>query len=139
MMFRPWMFAGCVVLTFAASLSAECCKHCGCDDGCRKVCHLKCDVKKETKIEYSVECEDFCVPCKSEKVGYECKCHTKHCLLGCKEVCCEKPVYEPTGAQIHTKKKLIKHEVTKEVPTYKWVVETLCDDCACRCNVTGKR
>lgn len=134
MRFRVSLIAFSMALALAARAMADCCEHCGCDCGCRKVCHLKCDVKKVTKVEYSCECEDFCVPCRSEKVGYKCECHCKECLLGCREHCCEKPVYKPTGAILHTKKKLVKHEVTKEVPTYKWVVETVCDDCAHRCH-----
>jgi hypothetical protein len=130
---RESLIALSLSLAFVSNVLADCCDHCGCDCGCRKVCHLKCDVKKVTKIEYSCECEDFCVPGKSQKCGTKCECHCKQCLLGCREHCCEKPVYKPTCAEVHTKKKLIKHEVTKEVPTYKWVVETVCDDCACRC------
>lgn len=133
MLMRIALAAVTLSLTLTASALADCCEHCGCDCGCRKICHLKCDVKKVTKVEYSCECEDFCVPCRSEKVGTKCECHCKQCLLGCREHCCEKPVYKPTGAVVHTKKKLIKHEVTKEVPTYKWVVETVCDHCAHRC------
>jgi hypothetical protein len=50
-----------------------------------------------------------------------------------KEHCREVPVYRPTGAVVHTRKKLVKHDVTKEVPVYKWTVETICDSCAQKC------
>jgi len=33
------------------------------------------------------------------------------------------------SAEIRTRRKLIKTEVTKRVPTYKWVVEYVCDSC----------
>jgi hypothetical protein len=115
------IFAG-----MASHLFAECCQHCGRDGCCRKVCHLKCDVKQVTKTEYSCECEDFCVPCRSQKVGYDCggECHGWSC---------PKPLYEPTSAVVHTRKKLVKHEVTEEVPTYQWTVETICPQCETRC------
>ena len=128
MLVRESLIALSLAVVFVSHAFAEC-DHCGCSCGCRKVCHLKCDVKKVTKVEYSCECEDFCVPGKSEKVGYKCDCDCGHCLFGC----CEKPIYKPTCAEVHTKKKLVKHEVTKEEPTYKWVVETVCDECAHRC------
>jgi hypothetical protein len=135
------LFALSLVAGLASQLQAECCDHCGCDCGCRKVCHLKLDKKKVTKVEYSCECEDFCVPCKSECVGHKCECECKPGLCGCmKEKCCSKPVYRPTGATVYTKKKLVKKEVSKEVPVYKWTVETICDGCAhrCRCCENGK-
>jgi hypothetical protein len=133
MFLRESLLALSLSIAFITPALADCCDHCGCNCGCRKVCHLKCDVKKVTKVEYSCECEDFCVPGKSEKIGSGCECHSKQCLLSCREHCCEKPVYKPTCAAVHTKKKLIKHEVTKKVPSYKWVVETVCDHCAHRC------
>jgi hypothetical protein len=36
----------------------------------------------------------------------------------------------PGSAKVHTKKKLMKKTVTKKVPSHKWVVEDLCDNCA---------
>lgn len=104
-----------LLTSWTALSSAECCSDCGCNCGCRKVCRLKCEMKEVTKVEYSCECEDFCVPGKSKKVGCD---------------CCGEPVFKPTCAVVHTKKKLVKHEVTTEVPTYKWVVESVCQQCA---------
>jgi hypothetical protein len=75
-------------------------------------------MKKVTKVEYSCECEDFCVPGRGEKI--------------CQD-CCREPAYKPASAEVRTKKKLIKHEVITEEPTYKWVVERVCDECAQRC------
>jgi hypothetical protein len=130
-----WLLVFAIVLGFGTSAWAGCCAHCGRECECRSVCHLKCEKKKVTKVEFSCECEDFCVPCKSEKCGTQCECKSVEGLCGgCKEICCEKPVYRPTSAVIHTRKKLVKHEVTKEEPSYKWVVEKVCDGCSHGCH-----
>lgn len=103
------------------------CHHCRCHTNCKKICRLECGKKKETKIEYECETEDFCVPGPSHKRGYtyECGPHGhKH----------RKPIWQPTCAKVHTRKKLIKKEVTKEVPDFKWVVEEYC----CICGVLVK-
>lgn len=103
------------------------CHHCGRHTNCKKVCRLVCGKKKETKTEYSCEPEDFCVPGPSLKHGftYECDEHGhKH----------RKPIWQPTCAKVHTRKKLVKKEVTKEVPDYQWVVEEYC----CICGVMVK-
>ena len=34
-------------------------------------------------------------------------------------------------AEVRTRKILIKNEVKKKVPSYKWVVETVCSECGC--------
>jgi hypothetical protein len=38
-------------------------------------------------------------------------------------------VYQPTCAQVRTKRVLVKKEIEKEVPAYKWVVEEVCCQC----------
>jgi hypothetical protein len=98
------------------------CDHCGCQSGCRKVCRLVCETKKVPKVTYSCECEDFCVPGPSN-----------HCVV-CDECGNKKHVYTPTCAEVRTRTKLVKHETMEEVPTHKWVVETVCDRCAGQCN-----
>jgi hypothetical protein len=104
------------------------CHQCGCHQNCRKVCKLVCEKKKETTIEYSSECEEFCIPGPSHKCGVcyerdECGGHPHR-----------KVIWQPTCAKVHTRKKLVKKEVTKEVPDYKWVVEEYC----CICGVLVK-
>lgn len=99
------------------------CDQCGCQQNCRKVCKLVCEKKKETTTEYTSECEDFCIPGPSHKCGVryehdECGGHPHR-----------KIIWQPTCAKVHTRKKLVKKEVTKEVPDYKWVVEEYC--CIC--------
>jgi hypothetical protein len=117
------LFAAATVLVFVSSAQAgHFCHHCGCDRNCKKVCRLECGTKKETKTEYAAECEDFCVPGHSKKCGVkiECDCDGHHH---------RKVIWQPTCAKVHTRKKLVKKEVTKEVPDYKWVVEEYC--CVC--------
>lgn len=98
------------------------CNRCGCQQHCKKVCRLVCGTKKEVKTEYSCECEDFCVPGRSEKCGVKCECNR----LGIK--CCHANL-KPVCAQVRTKRVLVKKEVEKEVPDYKWVVEEVCCGC----------
>lgn len=120
----------CILLAATAILLASApraeagrffCQHCGCRQNCKKVCHLKCEKKKETTVEYTCECEDFCVPGPSKKCGVkkEHACDGHHRTI----------LWQPTCARVHTRKKLVKKEVTKEVPDYKWVVEEYC--CVC--------
>jgi hypothetical protein len=99
----------------------DCCDRCGCADQCRKVCRCVDDVKKVPKVTYSCQCEDFCVPGRSE-----------HCVV-CDDCGHKQHIYTPTCAQVRTRTKLVKHETVQEVPSHKWVVESLCNACACRC------
>jgi hypothetical protein len=98
------------------------CNHCGCQQHCKKVCRLICGTKTEVKPVYCCECEDFCVPGPSVRCGVKCECNR----LGIK--CCH-ATYKPTCAEVRTKKVLVKKEVEKEVPAYKWVVEEVCCQC----------
>ncbi|HJT33709.1 MAG TPA: hypothetical protein VJ783_16810 [Pirellulales bacterium] len=129
MRFIPAVFLMATVLTLAQDAWAGhlFCHRCGCHTKCKKICRLVCDTKKVTKTEYSCECEDFCVPGPSHKRGYTCECDEhghQH----------RKPIWQPTCAKVHTRKKLVKKEVTQEVPDYKWVVEEYC----CICGVFVK-
>src|SRR5262245_5063790 len=104
-----------VWLVLAAPLLAgdDCCAGCGCAAECCKVCRAVPSTKKVTKVTYECECEDFCVPGKSDHcVNYDECGHKKH-------------IYTPTCAKVRTRTKLIKKETTTEVPTTKWVVENL--------------
>jgi hypothetical protein len=126
----PYLIAALVVaLSTACTFAQECCCSCGCVTCVRKVCHVKCETKKVPKTTFTCECEDFCVPGPSKKCGYDCEvdCH------GC-EKC--KPHWIPQCAKVHTRHKLKKVVTDKEEKTYKWVVETFCEKCACRCVTT---
>lgn len=114
------------------------CAHCGHGGECCKVCRLVCEDKKVEVICWGVKCEEFCVPC-----------HGKRCDEHCEMVCDEcdsdpetpysKPKrfiwydWLPTKATMHTRHKLMKKTITKNVPTYKWVVEDLCPHCSANC------
>ncbi|WP_425618311.1 hypothetical protein NA78x_002015 [Anatilimnocola sp. NA78] len=128
----PYLFAGAIVaLSTALTIAQECCVECGCNTCIRKVCHVKCEIKKVPKTVYSCECEDFCVPGPSKKCGYEC---TPGCN-GC-EKC--KVNWVPQCADVYTRTKLKKTTVDKEEKTYKWVVETFCEQCATHCVTSEK-
>ena len=126
--------------TLVASDDCGCsCADCGRQAPCRKVCRLVCEEKKVEVVCWGCQCEEFCLP------GPGCP-GCKHC----EEVCgdCEaggdpqKPQAKskrfvwtewfPSHAEVHVKKKLMKKVVTKKVPTYKWVVEDLCAQCAAK-------
>ena len=113
-------------LLWTSVAAADCCQHCGCQCECQKVCRLICETKKVTKPEYSCECEDFCVPGASD-----------HCVTY-DECGCKKHVFTPNCATVRTRTKLVKKEVTKEVPSYRWVVEKVCPACACKTSETGE-
>ncbi|MGD9722495.1 MAG: hypothetical protein AB7O59_13400 [Pirellulales bacterium] len=124
----------CLLLTAVALLfspvlavAGNCCAHCGCHDNCCKVCRVVCETKKVTKPVYDCECEDFCIPGKSE------------CCWTCDECGHRKREYTPTCGKVHTRVKLVKRNETKEVKSYKWVVEDLCTNCATRCAATSAK
>jgi len=111
----------------AAAKAGDCCDQCdrcGCQCACQKVCRLVPTTKKVPKVTYTCECEDFCVPGPSD-----------HCVT-CDECGKKKHVYTPTCAKVRTRTKLVKHETMEEVPTHKWVVETVCNGCAGKCSET---
>lgn len=122
---RHCLLLAAMLLPLACVTRAEAgrvfCRHCGCWQNCKKVCHVKCETKKETKTEYVCECEDFCVPGPSKKCGVKIE---RDCLGRHRTI-----IWQPRCARVHTKKKLVKKEVTKEVPDYKWEVEEYC--CVC--------
>jgi hypothetical protein len=133
-------------LVFAASLlvcllgssnvfAFECpCARCGHAADCQKVCRLVTETKKVEVICWGYKDEDFCVPCPSD----ECE---QHCETAC--VDCEKDSkvesqpkafdwtrWLPTSAESYTRRKLMKRVTTKEVPSFKWVYEDICEKCA---------
>jgi hypothetical protein len=99
----------------------ECCDGCKCQAPCCKVCRCVPTTKKVTKPVYHCECEDFCVPGPSTRCKVCDDCGQHH------------TVYTPNCAEVRTRKKLVKEIKTEEVKTYKWVVETLCPNCAEKC------
>ena len=51
----------------------------------------------------------------------------------CDECGHKKYTYTPTCAQVRTRKKVVKHETMEEKPSYRWVVENVCDACTDKC------
>ncbi len=108
-----------VACRYAAPAAAdECCASCQCQATCCKVCRCVPTTKKVTKTVYHCECEDFCVPGPSTRCKVCDDCGKHH------------TVYTPNCAEVRTRKKLVKETKTEEVKTYKWVVESLCPNCA---------
>lgn len=131
------------ILAIAASASAgDCCQtcacnQCGCQAQCRKSCRLVCEMKDVKRVCYSCKCEDFCVPgpscrcgevCECDPCSSACGCKCLGCLFGDGKVC--RTIWKPScEARMFTRNKLYKYEISKKVPTYKWVVEYHCDAC----------
>ncbi len=113
---------GLVALASDVQAGPRRCGHCGCPKKCKKVCRLVCGTKTETKTVYSCECKDFCVPGPSHKCGV--KCEYDECGHKCRHT-----IWKPTCAHVRTRAKLVKKEVSKEVPDYTWEVEEVCCGC----------
>lgn len=132
------LFAFASQPAFAAK--GGCCK-CGCAEATR-VCRRVCEEKKVTVTLWGVEEQDFCIPgpskpgCENcEMVGDPKENEKTPCYAPKKFVWTE---WMPSGCPtLFTKKKLMKKTVTKTVPTYKWVVEDLCQACEEKANAEG--
>ncbi len=105
------------------------CARCGSTCVTCKVCRPVEETKKVSKTEYECECEDFCVPGRSDFCGYDKSCDD------CGKVKCTK-IWQPTCACVRSRKVLKKKTVEEEVKQTKWVVEELCDACANDCRPT---
>jgi len=120
---------GAPIVLFAALLAVtswagghRCC-HCGRESGCQKVCRLVCETKEVTKVTYDCKCEDICVPGPSTR--------TPACSCGSCDECGRKAyIWTPHCAQVKTRKVPVKREEKVLKPTYKWVVEYVCGQCA---------
>ena len=119
----------------AASGGEGCCDHCGCNSmPCGKVCRLVQEDRKITTTCWGISCEGFCVSSPSTP-------ESKHCETAGKSVPGNNDVASHPkklvwtswcpgcGPDLFTKRKLMKRTVTKTVPSFKWVVEDLCQDC----------
>jgi hypothetical protein len=98
------------------------------------VCRLVPDTKKLKVNCYAAECKPFCVPCPSHK-----GCRNVDCVDCSKEgvSCSQKKVawYDwcAGDATMRSAKHLMKKPAEKKVPSFKWVVENLCDNCQAEC------
>jgi hypothetical protein len=111
------------------------CAHCGCNPNrCRKVCRLVREDRKITTTCWGVKCEDVCIPNPSTP---ECKHCETVCGCGPNDTGVDSQPKRlvwtswlpGSGAEIITKRKLMKKTVTKTVPSFKWVVEDACPQC----------
>ena len=108
-----------------------CCTDCGC-----KTCRLVCETKTIKVIRWGCECDDVCLPPKSCEGCTHCD---GECCPSCDSCGCNKKPdthivwKEWTPGEcgdVRSRKKLVKYEVTKVIPSFKWVVEK-CESCGC--------
>jgi len=126
----------------------DCCGGCGTKARCaKKVCQVVCDVKKVKKVVWTVECEEFCAPlpnCDRCRNGCGCGAGGQACCeTACSscESCCGKSCCDPCASlrnrnyvppkcgKVRCRKKLVKKEITCEIPVYKCVVVYACPSC----------
>jgi hypothetical protein len=152
----PVLFALLIVPAFA--LADECCDckcdHCGCEAQCHKVTRVICEMKDVKVTCYCCREEEIAIPGHSKKCGEVCEpnpcctsprpvecegcacndCEHKHSWLDClcgADKCDKRICWEPKcSGKTRMVNHLIKYEVTKKVPTYKYVVENCCDQCS---------
>ena len=79
------------------------------------------DTKEVKKVCWDVKCEDVCVPGPSCCCGEVCK--QDECG------CWSYKIWKPNCGYVKTRKVLVKKEVTRKVPSTKWVVEDVCQHC----------
>lgn len=123
------------------------CTQCGCKDGgCETVCRL---VKSEKVIEvtcWACKCEEICIPGRSYRECKNCETVCSDCgqSAGEKHVSAAmqaKPKnvvwysWIPGCAKSKSRKKLYRKVEKITVPSYKWVVEHLCDKCESKVEV----
>lgn len=110
-----------------AGLFVHRCSNCGCQQ-LEKVCKVVPDVKKVTETKFVVECEEICLPgksnCEERIVDDNCAPGQQRCEM----------VRVPTCDRIVVKKKLKKVTTTIDKPGWKCVVETVCSQCGCQCS-----
>jgi hypothetical protein len=106
-----------------ASGAARVCAKCGCNAPTRKVCRVVEGVEKKSKVSYSTECQDFCIPGKSEFCGYKTECGP----CGTKKL---KKVWKPTCGEAASKRMLVKTTKSEEEKTHKYEVVEVCNACS---------
>lgn len=118
------------------------CLHCRGAGPCQKTARLVCEEQEVEITCWGCQCEDFALPGPSRP-------GCKHCDTVCQD-CAQQPSadgkrpgvfhlpqpfvwrdwFPNPQARVFTKKKLMKKVVKQKIPSYKWVVEDLCADCA---------
>lgn len=114
-MYLPRLLLPILALSPISITAGEACPRCGV---ClKKVCRPVCETKEVKEVEWGVACEEFCVPGPSRRVA---------CADDCGRPATQ---WVPACGQVRTRKKLVKKEVAKQVPSVRWVVETVACDC----------
>ncbi|MDX1962557.1 MAG: hypothetical protein SFX18_05345 [Pirellulales bacterium] len=127
-----------LLLAFCATnrLALAACPHCGGNVPCHSVCRLVCEEKKVEVVCWGCQVEEFCLPGPSHP-GCQ---HAETVCDFCDEAAEKNPTHSkpklfvwtdwiPGCATVHTRKKLMKRTITRTVPSYKWVLEDICDQC----------
>ncbi len=127
--------SGISLLSWLHPKKHACC-NCGCEHGCRKVCKLVEDEREVTTTCWGIATEEFCVPSAGHVGCKHCEEVCGDCVANDKENVSAKPKklvwydWLPSKcAELKTRKKLVKQEVTKKVVGYKWKVVDLCESC----------
>lgn len=121
------------------------CARCGACCCCQKVWCPVCEVKQADVPCWGCKCEDFCVPGPNCEGCRHCKTFCDSCDDNCDPT---KPHSEPKRfiwtdwfpcfAQTYTRTKLMKKIEHVKVPSYKWVEEDLCPQCAAEAKTGAK-
>jgi len=153
--FLPWLIVTTMFLTpwtpNPTVLAGEGCDRCGCHSNCRWVCKLVREEKKITYTCWGIAEDKFCVGspsmvqsrerdtvcevCSTDaeqetKDGKDAKDGNKNQSVSTgPSIWAWKTWCPGDSAQIFTKKKLMKKTETKTIPSFKWVVEDLCEEC----------
>ncbi len=106
------------VLSGAAAW-ADSCDRCGDQAACHRICRVVCEYKKVKVTRWECKVEQICLPRRGKHCG-----HHGHC--SCQPV-------PPQPGRVRCRKRLIRVEETKLVPSYRLVVEYLCSQCAASC------
>lgn len=135
-----WSIASASVLlamSMGSIAYADTCARCGVHAACQTFCRLVCEEKKIEVNCWSYKQEDFCIPGPSKPGCQHCEPACVSGPDGTETGCLTPPGKKftwtdwiPGWAEVHTRRKLMKQTVTKKIPTTKWVVETLCGECA---------
>lgn len=128
---RLFLLLGLFAILAATTIAGFClageeggsqCDRCGCRCACQRICRPVCEMKETTKVTYECRCEDICVPGPSTRVRKACTCGR---CDSCRHV-----AWEPGCGTVKTRKVLEKKVEKVSKPTYKWVVEYVCSNCA---------
>lgn len=118
------------------------CASCRCEKPCQKIGRLVCEEKEVEVTCWGCQCENFALPGPSRPGCKHCDDVCQFCDERAQADAKENPVCSQPhkfvwrdwipnpNAKVFTKKKLMKKVVKHKVPSYKWVVEDLCADCA---------